>query len=102
MQKIDSLHASQQTLLQLGKLVQSCRSIHMDQKELATRVGVSRNTISAIENGKGTNSESLFRALEHLDLLQDFRLLIDAKLAENTSQLQRKARKPVEELSNDF
>lgn len=102
MQKLENSHPGQFALLQLGKLVQNTRSLEMDQQELATRIGVSRNTISAIENGKGTNSESLFRALEHLGLLKDFQILIEEKLAQNTSQLQRKARKPIEELSNDF
>lgn len=74
----------------------------MDQKELATRVGIGRNTVSSIENGKSVSAGSLFLVLEHLDLIDDIQDIIDQQLANTTSKLSRKSRKQIEELDNDF
>ena len=96
------MQKTQHLLNSLGELIKNTRSTSMDQKELGLRVGVGRNTISSIENGKSVNAESLFRVLEHLDLLDELQLIVDQKLALKASNLQRKSRKPREELNNDF
>jgi DNA-binding XRE family transcriptional regulator len=89
----------------LGQLVKQIRAESMDQSELAVRVGLSRNTISAIENGKSVNSEALFAVLAQLNLLQPITDAVEQQLAPFTQQWQtnrRKRRKPKAELSNDF
>lgn len=95
------MHKSQHFLNSVGELIKYTRSITMDQKELAIRVGVGRNTISSMENGKSVNAESLFLVLEHLNLIDQFQLVIDQQL-NNTSKLSRKSRSPISELDNDF
>ena len=80
----------------------SSRAISMDQTELGLRVGVGRNTISAIENGKAVNAETLFKVLEQLDLIDDFQLVIDEKLEGQTQHFSRKTRKVQPLLDNDF
>ncbi|WP_414829964.1 helix-turn-helix domain-containing protein [Alteromonas sp. H39] len=74
----------------------------MDQEELATRAGLSRRAISNIENGKNCNTASLLKVLEQLDLLDDFQLMVDDKLARINTNIQRKSNKHTGELSNDF
>lgn len=86
----------------LGSLIQHQRAQTMDQTELALRTGLSRNTISAIENGKSVNSEALFSVLAHLQLLHLFEEPIAVQLSMIDMQQQRKARKPKTELPNDF
>jgi transcriptional regulator with XRE-family HTH domain len=89
----------------LGQLVKQIRAGSMDQSELAVRVGLSRNTISAIENGKSVNSEALFAVLAQLNLLQPITDAVEQQLAQLTNQpqkKQRKQRKAKPELSNDF
>lgn len=89
----------------LGQLVKQIRAESMDQSELAVRVGLSRNTISAIENGKSVNSEALFAVLAQLNLLQPITDAVEQQLAQFAHQVQkkqRKQRKAKPELSNDF
>lgn len=89
----------------LGQLVKQIRTESMDQSELAVRVGLSRNTISAIENGKAVNSEALFAVLAQLNLLQPLTDAVEQQLAQFAHQVQkkqRKQRKAKPELSNDF
>ncbi|RVT45493.1 XRE family transcriptional regulator [Rheinheimera sediminis] len=89
----------------LGQLVKQIRAESMDQSELAVRVGLSRNTISAIENGKAVNSEALFAVLAQLNLLQPITAVVEQQLAQFNNQpqkKQRKQRKANPELSNDF
>lgn len=86
----------------MGKRIKHQHAKTMAQTELALRTGLSRNTISAIENGKSVNSEALFLVLAHLQLLHLFEAPIALQLSLNDSQQQRKARKPKAELSNDF
>ncbi|MDN4504022.1 helix-turn-helix transcriptional regulator [Alteromonadaceae bacterium BrNp21-10] len=96
------MQKTQHLLKSIGELTKKIRSTSMDQKELATRVGIGRNTVSSIENGKSVSAESLFLVLEHLDLIDDIQDIIDQQLANTTSKLSRKSRKQIEELDNDF
>ena len=96
------MHKTQILLKSIGQLIKNTRSTSMDQKELGTRVGIGRNTVSSIENGKSVNTGSLFLVLEHLDLIDDLQDAIDLQLNNTTSKLSRKSRKPLEELDNDF
>lgn len=96
------MQKTQKLLATIGDLVVATRSTSMDQKELGQRVGVGRNTISSIENGKAVNAETLFRVLEHLGLLDDLNFVVEQKLDEQTNPLKRKTRKATEELDNDF
>ena len=86
----------------LGKLIKHQRAQRMAQGELATRTGLSRNTISAIENGKSVSTEALFAVLAHLNLLHLLAEPVSTELALLDNRQQRKARKPKAELSNDF
>ncbi|BBO27297.1 hypothetical protein AltI4_16850 [Alteromonas sp. I4] len=74
----------------------------MDQTELGLRVGVGRNTISSIENGKPVNSETLFKVLEHFGLLDDLHALIEQQYITQNNSLARKSRKGIPELDNNF
>ncbi len=96
MQKTNTL------LKSIGKLVVSMRATTMDQTELGQRVGVGRNTISSIENGKPVNAETIFNVLEHFGVIDDVQLVIEQKLEEQQSTLSRKSRKDELELDNDF
>ncbi len=96
MQKTNAL------LKSIGKLVVSMRATTMDQTELGQRVGVGRNTISSIENGKPVNAETIFNVLEHFGVIDDVQLVIEQKLEEQQSTLSRKSRKDELELDNDF
>lgn len=96
------MHKTSHLLKSIGNLVIASRTTTMDQTELGQRVGVARSTISAIENGKAVNTETLCRVLEHLDLIDDFQSLVDEKLQQQNHTLVRKARKQPEELDNDF
>jgi DNA-binding XRE family transcriptional regulator len=96
------MQRSQDLLDSLGKLIQSKRSISMDQQELAARVGLGRNTISSMENGKAVSSESLFKVLDHLDLLSDIQAVVDNNLSGMSNTRNRKSRKQIEILNNDF
>lgn len=86
----------------LGKLIKHQRAQRMAQGELAMRTGFSRNTISAIENGKSVSTEALFAVLAHLNLLHLLADPVNGQLAELDKRQQRKVRKPKPELSNDF
>lgn len=102
MQKVIILSVHAQFAKALGKLVKHQRAQSMAQGELATRTGLSRNTISAIENGKSVSTEALFAVLAHLNLLHLLAEPVNEKLAELDKRQQRKVRKPKAELSNDF
>ncbi len=69
----------------IGRLVSAERADTMDQTELAERTGLSRSTISAMENGRPVNVKAVVSVLEHLDLLDDFQALVDDKLAEKAA-----------------
>ena len=86
----------------IGKLIKHKRSLKMDQTELGLRVGLGRNTISAIENGKGVNSHSLFKVLEFLGLIDDFQILVDTQLKQTSNKALRKTRQSEQVLDNDF
>lgn len=61
---------------ELGNRVKARRlDLNLSQQKVATLSGVSRRTITAIENGEGTTLAtliSLLRALRALDTLNDF------------------------------
>lgn len=97
-----NLSAHAQFAKALGKLVKHQRAQSMAQGELAIRTGLSRNTISAIENGKSVSTEALFAVLAHLNLLHLLAEPVSKELALLDNRQQRKVRKPKAELSNDF
>ncbi|MEC9276109.1 MAG: helix-turn-helix transcriptional regulator, partial [Pseudomonadota bacterium] len=53
----------------LGNLVKQARAASMDQEELALRTGISKNTVSRLERGKGINSDTLLTILNQLEVL---------------------------------
>lgn len=89
-------------LKSIGKLIQQKRAESMDQTQLGQRVGLSRNTISAIENGKATNAGALFKVLDYFDLLAMLQDQIDEQLTAIELLRERKARNLPEMLDNDF
>ena len=96
------MHKHSDLLKSLGELIKSKRAITMDQTEFAARLGVSRRTVSAIENGKPVVSTSLFMALEHFGLLDDIGEVVTTLQKQIGTTKQRKQRKPPKVLSNDF
>ena len=102
MQKVVFVSVHAQFAKTLGKLVKHQRAQSMAQDELALRTGLSRNTISAIENGKSVSTEALFTVLAHLNLLHLLAEPVFAELDLLDNRQQRKVRKPKAELSNDF
>lgn len=96
------MHKTEHLLSSLGELIKCTRTLSMDQEELGLRTGVGRNTISAIENGRGANAKLLFSVMDRLDLIDDFQALVDDKLSGTSNKLVRKSRKEIEILSNDF
>ncbi len=63
----------QEILKELGKRLQKIRLQHnLTQKEMSEEVGLSVSTISLIEQGKSTTTESLIRILSRLNRIKDF------------------------------
>ena len=87
---------------QIGHLIKLTRAANMDQIELALRSGVSKNTISRMENGNSVNSESLFAVLERLDLLDPIIEAVEEQHSLVKKNPQRNRGKVEKELSNDF
>jgi transcriptional regulator with XRE-family HTH domain len=83
-------------------LIKLTRAANMDQIELALRSGVSKNTISRMENGNSVNSESLFAVLERLDLLDPIIEAVEEQYSLVKKNPQRNKGKVEKELSNDF
>ena len=89
---------------ELGKRLKRKRlDLNLSQMEVATRSGLSRRTITAIENGEGstlTTFITLLRALNALDTLEEFlpdpgiSPLAIAKLQETPVKYASKPRKP--------
>lgn len=96
------MHKTNIFMALMGKLIRSERSKTMDQSELAVRTGVSRSTISAMENGRNVSVESLSLVLEHLNLLDEFIALLDDELKHEDKQRLRKSKRKTEWLDNDF
>ena len=57
------------TLEQMGSFIQECRqSKGIRQDDFARRLGVSHTTLSNLECGKNTSTQTLQQALSHLGL----------------------------------
>ena len=90
---------------ELGKRLKRKRlDLNLSQMEVATRSGLSRRTITAIENGEGstlTTLIALLRALNALDTLEEFlpdpgiSPLAMVKLREDPVKYASKPRKPI-------
>lgn len=80
------------TLSEIGqKLREARKTQHLSQGELAALLGMSRATISAIENG--TVGEIGVRKLMALAAVLDLELLIDTRNGRPTLQQLREARR---------
>ena len=73
---IDYFMTNKALLQYVGKQMQQMRiNERLSQQQLAERAGVSRSTITQVENGKGMKMESIIamlRALNKLELLNNF------------------------------
>ncbi len=62
----------QEILVEIGKRLKKIRLQHnITQKEMSDEVGLSVSTISLIEQGKSTTTESLIRILTRLNRIKD-------------------------------
>jgi transcriptional regulator with XRE-family HTH domain len=62
----------QEILKEIGKRLKKIRLQHnLTQKDMSEEVGLSVSTISLIEQGKSTTTESLIRILSRLNRLKD-------------------------------
>ena len=73
---IDYFMTNAALLQYVGKQMQQMRiNARLSQQQLAERAGVSRSTITQVENGKGMKLESvvaMLRALNKLEILNTF------------------------------
>lgn len=73
---IDYFMSDRAVLRYIGKQMQQMRlNAQLNQQQLAERAGLSRSTITQVENGKGMNMESvvaMLRALNKLEVLNTF------------------------------
>jgi len=73
---IDYFMTNAALLQYVGKQMQQMRiNARLSQQQLADRAGLSRSTITQVENGKGMNMESvvaMLRALNKLEILNTF------------------------------
>jgi len=67
-----SFLTEQEILEEMGKRLKRIRLQHnLTQKEMSEEVGLSVSTISLIEQGKSTTTESLIRILSRLNRIKD-------------------------------
>ena len=86
----------------LGNLVKQARAASMDQEELALRTGISKNTVSRLERGKGINSDTLLTILNQLEVLDPLIETIEKEYELVSNNPLRKSSFVEKELPNDF
>nr|WP_283629159.1 helix-turn-helix transcriptional regulator [Alteromonas macleodii] len=86
----------------LGNLVKQARAASMDQEELALRTGISKNTVSRLERGKGINSDTLLTILNQLEVLDPLIETIEKEYELVSNNPLRKSSLIEKELPNDF
>lgn len=73
---IDYFMTNEALLQYVGKQMQQMRiNAQLSQQQLAERAGVSRSTVTQVENGRGMKMESvvaLLRVLNKLEILNNF------------------------------
>ena len=73
---IDYFMTNEALLQYVGKQMRQMRmNVRLSQQQLAERAGVSRSTITQVENGKGMKMESvvaILRVLNKLEILNSF------------------------------
>ena len=73
---IDYFMSNEALLAYLGKQIKQMRiNAQMSQQDLADKSGISRATLTLVENGKGAKLDtliSLLRALQKLEILNNF------------------------------
>lgn len=73
---VDQMNA-EQTEAEICKRLESVRLMqNTTQEDLANRAGVSRRTISRMENGKGVSFNTLIRVMRALDLTDHLEALV--------------------------
>ena len=86
----------------LCNLVKQARAASMDQEELALRTGISKNTVSRLERGKGINSDTLLTILNQLEVLDPLIETIEKEYELVSDNPLRKSSLIEKELPNDF
>ena len=86
----------------LGNLVKQARAASMDQEELALRTGISKNTVSRLERGKGINSDTLLTILNQLEVLDPLIETIEKEYELVSNNPLRRSSLVEKELPNDF
>lgn len=80
----------------------------LTQTELAVSAGVAYNTITRLENGKGTNLDNLIKVMRVLGLVQNMELLVPeqeltpVELFQNIPKRKRVSRKKKEKNSAEW
>ena len=85
----------------IGKRIKQYRvSLNMTQQDLADKSGVSKRSISRIEQGESSQMETFIKILMALDLIDNFDLLIPDQTVrpsfylENNKKTRQRVRKP--------
>ena len=93
----------QEYIKELGKKIKLYRiSKEMSQQDLADKTGVSKRSLSRLEQGKSVNVDSLFKILLGLDLGDNIELLVPDQTRrpsyylEKTDDRQKRVRKKIE------
>lgn len=91
--KTDLLN-SEQMEQHLCKKLESVRLMkNISQTKLAEEAGVSRRTISRMENGKGVSLDTFIRVMQALDLTSQLNALIPSSDIRPIDRINRKGRK---------
>ena len=93
----------QEYIKELGKKIKLYRiSKEMSQQDLADKTGVSKRSLSRLEQGESVNVDSLFKILLGLDLGDNIELLVPDQTRrpsyylEKTDDRQKRVRKKIE------
>ncbi len=99
----------QEILKEIGKRLKKIRLQHnLTQKEISEEVGLSVSTISLIEQGKSTTTESLIRILTRLNRIKDlesvFRVSenLELKLKFEKAKLKTERKRASKKLSKNY
>ena len=93
----------QEYIKELGKKIKLYRiSKEMSQQDLADKTGISKRSLSRLEQGESVNVDSLFKILLGLDLGDNIELLVPDQTRrpsyylEKTDDRQKRVRKKIE------
>lgn len=94
MSQTTNLSNSEQIEQQLCKKLEAVRLMkNISQANLAKEAGISRRTVSRMENGKGVSLDTFIRVMQALDLTNELKALIPSTDIRPIERVNRKGRK---------